>query len=750
MLSLSSRNPVAHNQQAKLALDYNELLKELSSHKLTSVGCYTIGETIGEGTFGKVSKGTHKLTGKLVSIKKISKQHAPMMAREIHHHKQIKHPNVVMLYEMITTESSIHIISEYCPNGDLLDALTLAGGRCSETRVHKWFHQLTDAISYCHSQHIVHRDLKLENILLDADDNVKVCDFGFARFTQKNQYLETFCGSPSYSAPEIILRKKYTGPETDIWSLGVILYTLLSGEFPFDDDSEVITQRKIVQVDYQIPYYFSSKLSNLIHGMLQFEPSHRFTMDTIMNHAWMTEIEDDMLEEDLTPSSSTNSNGSSITDIEPFVHHISSPSLFQPFQQNKPTQFSTHLLDSHHKKYTTNIPPKTFLPPSFSQKTQGMSVTEQRLFTALLAAGFDRDALVKMRSGECDTSSTLWHLLLENMTVKSPPSSDQLDFAVKEQTNKPTKAVDCAVQTSPVMNEESIHSQIEPCDIKPYPKPTRPPAIQTVGFGSTTTVTIEEQRSGWFSSVKSWFGSKPQPTFPASNYSIDIKSEEDDIIMSPPIYRTGSQKYRRKAIQLAEPPVNELDRLTYNNTTITNKDITHHKVAASSTHLNEPNQPSFINVPPAALTSGVVTDTFSILSDDTAKPKEVNICQKHYSMMHTLQQQPTPPPSPPVWATTAIKKSEEYMIPSPVMSPIEESMVDLSAQKKPPIVLPSLLNENKVEKPLVTQRTLSTAQKPSLPSSRFNFAPRSRLSAYGVQESKNLPISKTIIEEEEE
>lgn len=528
--------------------------------------------------------------------------------------------------------------------------------------------------------------------------------------------------------------------------MGVILYTLLSGEFPFDDDSEVITQRKIVQVDYQIPYYFSSKLSNLIHGMLQFEPSHRFTMDTIMNHAWMTEIEDDMLEEDLTPSSSTNSNSSSITDIEPFVHHISSPSLFQPFQQNKPTQFSTHLLDSHHKKYTTNIPPKTFLPPSFSQKTQGMSVTEQRLFTALLAAGFDRDALVKMRSGECDTSSTLWHLLLENMTVKSPPSSDQLDFAVKEQTNKPTKAVDCAVQTSPVMNEESIHSQIEPCDIKPYPKPTRPPAIQTVGFGSTTTVTIEEQRSGWFSSVKSWFGSKPQPTFPASNYSIDIKSEEDDIIMSPPIYRTGSQKYRRKAIQLAEPPVNELDRLTYNNTTITNKDIAHHKVAASSTHLNEPNQPSFINVPPAALTSGVVTDTFSILSDDTAKPKEVNICQKHYSMMHTLQQQPTPPPSPPVWATTAIKKSEEYMIPSPVMSPIEESMVDLSAQKKPP----SLLNENKVEKPLVTQRTLSTAQKPSLPSSRFNFAPRSRLSAYGVQESKNLPISKTIIEEEEE
>ncbi|KAI8874533.1 Pkinase-domain-containing protein, partial [Backusella circina FSU 941] len=210
MLS-SPRNSVTHNQQAKLAIDYNELLKELSSHEMTSVGCYAIGDTIGEGTFGKVKKGVHKLTGRQVAIKKISKQHAPMMAREIHHHRQLKHPNIIMLYEMITTESTIHIISEYAPNGDLLDALTDCG-RCDEHRVRKWVHQLTDAISYCHTRGIVHRDLKLENILLDMDDNVKICDFGFARFAQKNQYLETFCGSLSYSAPEIILRKKYTGP----------------------------------------------------------------------------------------------------------------------------------------------------------------------------------------------------------------------------------------------------------------------------------------------------------------------------------------------------------------------------------------------------------------------------------------------------------------------------------------------------------------------------------------------------------
>lgn len=124
---ISSPRSSIHNQKAKLAADYNDLLRQLSSPKITVIGCYTIGDTIGEGTYGKVKLGTHQITGKQVAIKKISKQHAPLMAREIHHHRQLRHPNIVALYEVLSTESAIFIVSEYCPNGELFDLLTETG-----------------------------------------------------------------------------------------------------------------------------------------------------------------------------------------------------------------------------------------------------------------------------------------------------------------------------------------------------------------------------------------------------------------------------------------------------------------------------------------------------------------------------------------------------------------------------------------------------------------------------------------------
>ncbi|KAI8340323.1 kinase-like domain-containing protein [Chlamydoabsidia padenii] len=311
---MSYKRSSLRNQKAKLAADYNELLKELSSREMTSIGCYTIGDTIGEGTYGKVKLGTHKLTGQQVAVKKISKQYASMIAREIHHHRQLDHPNIVKIYEIIVTESAIHIFSEYCPNGELFDLLA-STGRFSEPRVQLWLHQLTSALQLCHGQGIVHRDLKLENILLDINNNCKICDFGFARFADNKQLLETFCGSLAYSAPEVIMRQKYTGPETDIWSLGVILYTLLAGELPFDDDSEITTQRKIVNVDYEMPGYFSPYAQDLIANLLKRNPADRLTMDQIINHPWMQHnLKDDSAATNMdTINNPTNSISTSTT-----------------------------------------------------------------------------------------------------------------------------------------------------------------------------------------------------------------------------------------------------------------------------------------------------------------------------------------------------------------------------------------------------------------------------------------------------
>ncbi|KAI8644049.1 kinase-like domain-containing protein [Parasitella parasitica] len=282
-------NSVIRNRKAKLAADYNDLLKELTSPKLRSIGCYTLGETIGRGSYGKVKLGVHQLTCRPVAIKKISKKHAPLMAREIHHHKQLHHPNIVALYEILSTETSVFIVSEHCPHGDLFDALAKTT-RFPEPHVKKWFLQLTDAMQYCHSLGIIHRDLKLENILLDEHDNVKICDFGFARQTDKNQLLKTFCGSLAYSAPEVIQRQNYSGPATDIWSLGVILYTLLAGELPFDDDSESELQRKVVKIEYSMPTYFSEDVADLVQKILKANPYERLGISQIRHHPWLSDV----------------------------------------------------------------------------------------------------------------------------------------------------------------------------------------------------------------------------------------------------------------------------------------------------------------------------------------------------------------------------------------------------------------------------------------------------------------------------
>ncbi|KAI8974346.1 kinase-like domain-containing protein [Pilobolus umbonatus] len=644
MLS-SARNSTIHNQQAKLAVDYNELLKELSSHEMTSVGCYTIGETIGEGTYGKVKKGYHKFTGKPVAIKKINKQHAPMMAREIHHHRQLKHPNILMLYEMITTESHIHIISEYCPSGDLLDALTNSG-RCSEVRVNKWFHQLIDAIQYCHCLGIVHRDLKLENILLDIDDNIKICDFGFARQTQKNQYLETFCGSLSYSAPEVILHKKYTGPETDIWSLGVILYTLLAGEYPFDDDSEIMTQRKIVQVDYEMPSYFNPELKDLIHQMLQLNPMDRISIDKILTHPWTLKY-DVMIPDDMVSKRSPR---------------YSAPT-FRPM--------------------TTMMPKRTSLPnlPT-SDPIVNMSPNEKKLFAALTTAGFDRDTLIKMQTGECDTSSTLWHLLLENMDTENYRKSAIPDQFIQA--------------------------------IKPYPTPAPTPTktIQTEGFGSPQT-----KDNHWLTSVKSWFS---KPTTSPTNIPAMVQAPPSTL--SPPVYRTGSQKHRRRNLQLSDPPISELDQFSY--TTATKKAsipcTTISPINTITLKQQQQLRPSQIVMPPTALSSNCMEDSFSLLTKDQST-KEIDICTQRYSMLyHNV------PEEDDISDFSSTSSSECDS------DELNDSGISNASTK---------CSNEAIETPVETK-----------PRNRFEFVnPRSRLSVYGMQDNRSFGLgAKVIIEEEEE
>ncbi|KIO19784.1 hypothetical protein M407DRAFT_40399, partial [Tulasnella calospora MUT 4182] len=270
-----------------LANAYQELGKELASEKIKVVGNYTLGKVIGEGAYGKVRIGTHRLTSTRVAVKQIPKAMSASLTREIHHHRRLHHPNVTQLYEVIATETAIWLITELCSGGELYDYL-VEKGRLSELETRQVFGELCLALHYVHSQGVVHRDLKLENVLLDERCHVKLSDFGFTREFEQGRFLETYCGTTGYAAPEMLLCQRYTGTEVDSWSLGVILYCLLVGTLPFDDDDEDVMKRKIIQGDYEDPEWLSTDARDLIRNLLQKDPAKRLTVSQTLAHPWFS------------------------------------------------------------------------------------------------------------------------------------------------------------------------------------------------------------------------------------------------------------------------------------------------------------------------------------------------------------------------------------------------------------------------------------------------------------------------------
>ncbi|TVY20379.1 putative serine/threonine-protein kinase [Lachnellula arida] len=262
---------------------------KFSSKDLRSVGNYTLGRLIGKGSFGKVYLANHKLTnGSKVVLKSANKDDSNL-AREIHHHRQFLHPHIARLYEVIVTESLVWLVLEYCPGDELYNYL-LKEGPLPVEKVQKIFTQLVGAVSYVHNSSCVHRDLKLENILLDKNENVKLVDFGFTReYEGKASYLQTFCGTVCYSAPEMLKGEKYAGEKVDVWSLGVILYALLCGELPFDDDDDNETRTKILSSEPKWADHLTPDAKSLLGLLLSKRPLLRPTLSDILTHPFLAE-----------------------------------------------------------------------------------------------------------------------------------------------------------------------------------------------------------------------------------------------------------------------------------------------------------------------------------------------------------------------------------------------------------------------------------------------------------------------------
>lgn len=262
-------------------------------HTHTLFGKYEMGRLLGKGTFAKVYYGKQLESGESVAIKVINKDQVKkegmmeQIQREIAVMRLVRHPNIVELKEVMATKTKIFFVMEYVRGGELF--AKVARGKLQEDLARTYFQQLISAVDFCHSRGVSHRDLKPENLLLDENGDLKVSDFGLSALPEQlrnDGLLHTQCGTPAYVAPEVLRKKGYDGAKADLWSCGVILYVLLSGFLPFQDENLMNMYRKVFKAEFEFPPWISSEARRLISKLLMADPDRRITIPGIMRVPW--------------------------------------------------------------------------------------------------------------------------------------------------------------------------------------------------------------------------------------------------------------------------------------------------------------------------------------------------------------------------------------------------------------------------------------------------------------------------------
>ncbi|CAB3375863.1 serine/threonine-protein kinase BRSK2 isoform X2 [Cloeon dipterum] len=264
----------------------------VSSENQQYVGPYRLEKTLGKGQTGLVKLGVHCVHGKKVAIKiinreKLSESVLMKVEREIAIMKLIDHPHVLGLTDVYENKKYLYLVLEHVSGGELFDYL-VKKGRLTPKEARRFFRQIISALDFCHSHSICHRDLKPENLLLDEKNNIKIADFGMASLQPDGSMLETSCGSPHYACPEVIRGEKYDGRRADVWSCGVILYALLVGALPFDDDNLRQLLEKVKRGVFHIPHFVPPDCQNLLRGMIEVNSEKRMTLTEINRHPWVT------------------------------------------------------------------------------------------------------------------------------------------------------------------------------------------------------------------------------------------------------------------------------------------------------------------------------------------------------------------------------------------------------------------------------------------------------------------------------
>lgn len=260
------------------------------------VGPYIVTSTLGQGTFGKVKLAQHQDTGVEYAIKILDKSDIKAneltvnVRREIAIMKALNHRNIVNLREVLSSKTKLYIVMDLVRGGELFEQIERMG-ELDEKLARKYFQQLIDGIDYCHRRGVCHRDLKPENLLVDENGTLKITDFGVSSMkggVSGSDLLYTACGTPYYCAPEIIngAEEGYSGVKIDAWSCGIILYLLLTGTLPFqnEDMTQLYEQINRCKVDY--PSWMPADAKDLISHLLEKDPNLRFSLDQVKQHAW--------------------------------------------------------------------------------------------------------------------------------------------------------------------------------------------------------------------------------------------------------------------------------------------------------------------------------------------------------------------------------------------------------------------------------------------------------------------------------
>ncbi|XP_047218255.1 serine/threonine-protein kinase BRSK2-like isoform X5 [Girardinichthys multiradiatus] len=261
-----------------------------SGHYANYVGPYRLEKTLGKGQTGLVKLGVQCVTGQKVAIKivnreKLSESVLMKVEREIAILKLIEHPHVLKLHDVYENKKYLYLVLEHVSGGELFDYL-VKKGRLTPKEARKFFRQIISALDFCHSHSICHRDLKPENLLLDEKNNIRIADFGMASLQVGDSLLETSCGSPHYACPEVIRGEKYDGRKADAWSCGVILFALLVGALPFDDDNLRNLLEKVKLGVFHMPHFIPPDCQNLLRGMIEVDATKRLTLEQIQKHTW--------------------------------------------------------------------------------------------------------------------------------------------------------------------------------------------------------------------------------------------------------------------------------------------------------------------------------------------------------------------------------------------------------------------------------------------------------------------------------